>query len=311
MWRPDMDLTQIRYFLALSRTLNFTRAADACNVTQPALTRSIQRLEDEFGGRLILRERDRTQLTELGRHLLPMLQRTVEAAENASRLAREFRRPDVMPLRLGIGSGVATSALEPVLRELNQRMPRLTMSVRQGGTSQINEWLLASEIDVGLIADSLCLTQRATQWPLFDDPIVLLVAPDHQLAGDGPIDAATLANHPIVGRIGGDTPLDRVGARLVGSSERMVRHLGTTEEHIHDMVAAGLGVSLSTERQPSRVGILRRPVSPSQWLTVCLATMSGRPHSPAAHIFIKLARNRNWVRPDHFCGEPIRHASAG
>ena len=50
-----MDLTQIRYFLALARTLNFTRAAEACNVTQPALTRSIQRLEEELGGPLLLR----------------------------------------------------------------------------------------------------------------------------------------------------------------------------------------------------------------------------------------------------------------
>lgn len=293
-----MDLTQIKYFLALSRTLNFTRAADACNVTQPALTRSIQRLECEFGGRLILRERDLTQLTDLGRHVLPMLQQTMDAAENATRLAVEFRQQATMPLRLGIGSGVATSSLAPVLRELSRRIPLLTLTVRQGGASQINEWLLASEVDIGVIADATCLTQRATQWPLFDDHIVVLVSLDHQLAGDGPIDGATIADHLIVGRIGGDTPLDVVEARLAGRSARTIRHLGTTEEHIHDMVAAGLGVSLSTERQPCRDGILRRPISPPEWLTVSLATMPGRPQSPAAHIFLKLARARSWLLPD-------------
>ena len=52
-----MDLTQIRYFLALAQTLNFTRAAEACHVIQPALTKSIQRLEEELGGPLLLRER--------------------------------------------------------------------------------------------------------------------------------------------------------------------------------------------------------------------------------------------------------------
>jgi DNA-binding transcriptional LysR family regulator len=85
-----MDLVQIKYFLALSRTLNFTRAADWCHVTQPALSRSIQRLEEEMGGRLILRERDLTQLTELGRRVLPTLQRIADAAEDVGRVASAF-----------------------------------------------------------------------------------------------------------------------------------------------------------------------------------------------------------------------------
>jgi len=53
-----MELTQVHYFLTLCRTLNFTRAAEQCNVTQPAFTRSIQKLEGEFGGPLLFRERN-------------------------------------------------------------------------------------------------------------------------------------------------------------------------------------------------------------------------------------------------------------
>jgi DNA-binding transcriptional LysR family regulator len=307
-----MDLVQIKYFLALSKTLNFTRAAEACNVTQPALTRSIQRLEHEMGGRLILRERDLTRLTDLGRHVLPVLQRTADAVDSASRMATEFRRQDTMPLRLGVGWGVSTSSLAPVLRDLHQRIPRLVLTVRQGGAEQINDWLLASEIDVGLTADGGCLTQRAIQWPLFDDRIVALVSPDHQLAGDGPIESTTIANHLIVGRVGGDTPLDIIGARLAGGgNSRKIRHCGTTEEHINDMVAAGLGVGLSTERHPCREGILRRPISPPEWLTVCLAAIPGRPRSPAVHIFIKLARARNWLLPAHTRNEEPTRTDVG
>ena len=60
-----MELQQIRYFLALARLLNFTRAAEQCNVTQPALTRAIQKLELELGGILIHREHQLTQLSDL------------------------------------------------------------------------------------------------------------------------------------------------------------------------------------------------------------------------------------------------------
>lgn len=55
-----MELYQVKYFLALCETLNFTRAASNCNVSQPSLTRAIQNLEGEFGGPLFHRERQRT-----------------------------------------------------------------------------------------------------------------------------------------------------------------------------------------------------------------------------------------------------------
>ena len=67
-----MELFQVRYFLAWLRTLNFTRAAEACGVSQPALTRAIQRLEEELGGPLLHRERNLTQLSALGRAMLPL-----------------------------------------------------------------------------------------------------------------------------------------------------------------------------------------------------------------------------------------------
>src|SRR5215510_10733947 len=67
----QLQFYQVRYFLALARTLNFTRAAEQCNVTQPALTKALQKFEQELGGALIHRERHLTQLTELGRMIFP------------------------------------------------------------------------------------------------------------------------------------------------------------------------------------------------------------------------------------------------
>jgi LysR family transcriptional regulator, hydrogen peroxide-inducible genes activator len=61
-----MDIHHVRYFLAVCETRNFTRAAEKCNVTQPALSRAIQQLEDEVGGLLFRRERNLTHLTDLG-----------------------------------------------------------------------------------------------------------------------------------------------------------------------------------------------------------------------------------------------------
>jgi DNA-binding transcriptional LysR family regulator len=68
-----MEMYQIRHFLAVSEYLNFRRAAEKCHVSGPALTRAIQKLEDELGGKLFRRERNRTHLTDLGALIRPHL----------------------------------------------------------------------------------------------------------------------------------------------------------------------------------------------------------------------------------------------
>ena len=99
-----MQLYQIRYFLALCETLNFARAAEQCHVSQPSLTRAVQKLEHELGGLLILRERRLTHLTELGELVRPMLKevllhsvRTVAAAEQHLTGNKAVLRLGIMP----------------------------------------------------------------------------------------------------------------------------------------------------------------------------------------------------------------------
>ena len=80
-----MEMHQARYFVALCETLNFTRAAEKCNVTQPSLTRAIKLLEDELGGPLFNRERNQTHLTELGRLMEPHLREVIDQAGRRGR----------------------------------------------------------------------------------------------------------------------------------------------------------------------------------------------------------------------------------
>ena len=79
-----MEMHQIRYFLAVAETLNFTRAAEECHVAQPSLSRAIRKLEEELGGDLFRRERNRTHLTDLGRAMQPLLHQAFESAAAAA-----------------------------------------------------------------------------------------------------------------------------------------------------------------------------------------------------------------------------------
>src|SRR3569623_790767 len=97
-----MELHQIRYFLAVDDMLNFTRAAERCNVTQPALTRAIQKLEDELGGQLLRRERGLTHLTDLGQMMVPHLEQVLAGSEAARSTARGLLKLEQAALRLGV-----------------------------------------------------------------------------------------------------------------------------------------------------------------------------------------------------------------
>ena len=108
-----MDLKQIRYFLTLARTLNFTRAAQLCQVSQPTLTKAVQRLEAELGGTLLLRERAHTQLTALGLAVLPLLQQSFDAAETARMSARRFHTDERQELRLAFSPAVDPAVIQP------------------------------------------------------------------------------------------------------------------------------------------------------------------------------------------------------
>src|ERR671926_816521 len=115
-----MEMHQVRYFLAVARTLNFTRAADECNVAQPSLTRAIRQLEEELGGDLFRRERPQAQLTELGERMYPLLKQCYDSALGARSLASSIKSGEVGALKLALSRTIDLALLVPQLVELQR-----------------------------------------------------------------------------------------------------------------------------------------------------------------------------------------------
>src|ERR1700676_4195535 len=102
-----MEMHQVRYFLAAAAELNFTKAAEKCNVSQPSLTRAIKQLEGELGGDLFRRERPQAQLTELGERMLPLLKQCYESALGARSLASTIKSGELGSLKLALSHTIA------------------------------------------------------------------------------------------------------------------------------------------------------------------------------------------------------------
>src|SRR3954466_8328474 len=202
-----MELHQVRYFLVLSSTLNFTRAAEHCNVTQPALTKGVQKLEQELGGQLIYRERQLTQLTDLGKEVLPMLECTLASAEGVRRRAQEFRRKEVAPLKIGLAPSISASLVVEPIAEIAKFLPGLHVELREDAAEKLVDLLLGGEINVAMVGDVHDMPARIDDWSLFEERYVAVLAPTHQLADKLSIGIEDLRETVVLARAGCDVAL--------------------------------------------------------------------------------------------------------
>lgn len=176
-----MELYQIRYFLAVCDTLNFTRAAERCHVSQPALTKAVQKLEDILGGRLFDRTRNAVQLTELGRALLPHLQQIYAAANQTREHARRFVLEQREPLRTGVMCTIDFNLVLPGFLAFQQAHPNTDVQFREGSLEDLTDALDKGHIDLGVMCSPHEFARRFSGPVLFREDFVVACAPGHRL----------------------------------------------------------------------------------------------------------------------------------
>jgi DNA-binding transcriptional LysR family regulator len=288
-----VELQQVRYFLSLARTLNFTRAADECNVTQPALTKSIKRLEEALDGQLIYRQRNHTQLTPFGRAMLPLLEQIYSAAEVTKAQASMFHRLGGSTLRLGTSIELDTAFLVPVLRELNRHVTTLDLAWKSDGRDALVTMLVEGSLDVAILVDREKLPDQLHRWPLFSERYVAMCPPDHALAKWPEIPPELLRREKLLlpDRLDCDyrSALAALGAGEAGACR--ICQLASCEDKIEQLVLSGYGVSVSTESRRMPIGLVARPIAPPfPRRTILLVIPAGRRRNLAVDGFMKLAR---------------------
>ncbi|EFI53250.1 MULTISPECIES: LysR family transcriptional regulator [Afipia] len=289
-----MELHQARYFLAVASTLNFTRAAEQCNVTQPALTKGVQKLEQELGGQLIYRERQLTQLTDLGKEVLPMLERTLTSAEAVRRRAQEFQRKEVAPLKIGLAPSISASLVLDPIAEIAKFVPGLRVELREGTAEELVDLLLEGKINAAMVGDVQDIPPRIDDWSLFEERYVAFLSPTHQLASRPSIRIDDLRETILLERAGCDVAL-KIQRSYFPEEPANHGHCSAHELHLQHMAAAGFGVMLAPEHMPCLSALKTIPLEGDPvWREVHLLTVQGRRYSPALDAFVKVARLRDW-----------------
>jgi LysR family transcriptional regulator, hydrogen peroxide-inducible genes activator len=176
-----VELYQIKYFLALCGTLNFARAAEQCNVSQPSLTRAVQKLEQELGGPLICRERRFTHLTDLGELVRPMLQEVLDHANMSRSAAREFLQEDRRTLKLGILSSIRPDQFAPFLSRFATRQRSIQIKFVDADSATLQKLLLDGDLDYAVSACGDDAHGRLRRYQLYREGMVAVIPRGHAL----------------------------------------------------------------------------------------------------------------------------------
>jgi DNA-binding transcriptional LysR family regulator len=290
-----MELREIEYFLAVCRHLNFTRAAEACGVTQPALTRAIQKLERELGGPLIVRERGHTHLTELGRLVQPQLAE-IQARSRALRTdAQRHARQDGIDLRLGVLCSIGPQRLAPFLSRFRADRPAMEILLGDATPDRLVERLLGGEFDaaIGVVPEGA--SDRLKAEPLYGERFVVACGPTHPFAARQAVSMADMHGQIYLSRINCEHR-DALSAALREAGARLVRACRSErEDWIQSLVAAGMGVCFLPEFSAVRPDIVLRPVIDSPVARqVSLLTVAGRRWSRPVACFVEAVRRTRW-----------------
>lgn len=292
-------MQQVRYFVALAETLNFTRAAEQCNVTQPALTRAIKALEAELGGDLIRREGRLSHLTDLGKRMLPLLRQCHDTALSAKAVAKSVASGEARSLALGLSRTVGLRLLGDVLSELFRYYPNLRLNLKRGSGAQIVDYLRDGDVEIAIAGPIGHLWDRLDTWPIFNESFDLLVAPNHRLSGrNSPdIQLETLQEETFLLQSESETA-DEETRRLEAAGICMDRtHKVDSDGDIAALVEANIGVALAPRSALRDFGFVRH-MAPNIDLrrTVAVYTVAGRPRSPEAATLIGQIRATEWDR---------------
>jgi len=308
-----VEMHQVRYFLTLCQELNFTRAAEKCNVAQPALTRAIKLLEQEFGGLLFHRERARTHLSELGQAVRPYLEEVVQQSQQAKRLATNFVELKGTPLKLGIMCTIGPNNFVALLTNLQAQHPGIELQIMDAGASELQERLLAGALEAAIYCWPDQIDERLHYIPLFREQFFIVLGRQHRLANRHEIRA---------GDLNGERYLNRINCEQANLARDIFARQGTKVERVYRsdrddwilaMVAAGLGFAFMPQYSiTDRPDIVVRPlVEPEFWREVSLVTVRGRPHSPAIGALVRESMRTQWLGKPALAAQKSRARDAG
>lgn len=304
-----MNFYPLKAFLAVAKDGSFSKAAKTLYLTQPAISKQIQSLEESFGTRLFDRTSKSIVLTEAGEILRDHANIAFQTLEDARETINQLRGLQRGHLRIGAASTIGTYMLPHPLGEMKQQFPGIEITLIITNKARVIQHVLNHDVELGFVGPPVEPVELKREEYLLDE-LVLIMAPNHRLAGRESVGVKDLAEEVFVLREHGsgtrEIMEEELGRKKVSLKKSM--ELGSTEA-IKQAVAANLGVSIvskfaiTLEILQGRLTTARLPELNLR-RQLYLIQHKGRILSPAAQQYASLLRGNE-------AGRPVEMASKG
>jgi len=288
---PDL----LRSFLAVRKHRNFTRAAEALFLSQPAVSRQIQQLERELGVTLFDRLGKSLHLTEGGETLAAEAERVLGGLDRMVEAVRSHASPGAGRLRIGAGTTPGLYMLPPLLGEFRRRYPSVEIHYSIAQSAHVAQQVLRNEIDIGFVGGALNERELLSE-PIADDEIVCFSGSKHPATGRKRIDFRSLSRETWLIRPKGSATRTLFDAWLATKRCTLQRTVEIdSPEGIRVLVEAGVGVSymsvhaLRDSIRQRRLAILSVKDLNLRRSIYAVRHIDKRP-TPSMHAFLQLVR---------------------
>ncbi|HYH19621.1 MAG TPA: LysR substrate-binding domain-containing protein [Azospirillum sp.] len=244
-----IEVRHLRYFRAVAEELHFGRAAARLHVAQPALTRQIQRLEEDVGVLLLKRSQRSVELTPAGALFLERTKMILDEIAKAAIDARRVEAGEYGRLTVGFIHSSTYGLMPAVLERFRHMYPEVELDLREMTVAEQLDALVRGTIDVGLLRPPAS-DPRIRMIAIFEERFLLVVPKGHRLAGAASVPLARLAGEPFIMFSQRQSPLFH--SRIMrmcenaGFSPNVVQH--ATQIHtVLGLVGAGMGVAVVPE----------------------------------------------------------------
>lgn len=282
-----MQFNQISYFLRACDTLNFTRAAEICHVSQPSLSAAIRKLEEELGGELFSRHGREFELTALGEVMRIQLGRIEQAKNAASFAASEFVRGDFRSINLGLMCTLSVLRLVSAIASYRFERSNNEIFVHDVSEQKAHDLLLSGALDFLIMAQASDLPTRFCEQRLADEPMLLAMHETHTLSNRTSVSISDLQGYAYVDRL--QCELRETFFRELMSQDISVQTVLRTEREdlVVESVRAGVGLSILPQSVAQDAGLKTCVIEEFPAARrICIVTVKDRPLNPLVQQFI-------------------------
>ena len=286
-----MELRVLRYFLAVAREENITKAAALLHVTQPTLSRQLMQLEDELGVQLFRRSQYRVILTEDGMLLRRRAQEIVELADKAERELQHHETELTGEVAIGCGESVAMTFLSEHIRAFRALHPQVQFRIYSAIADDLKERIEKGLLDMGLLTEPVDIGRYAFLRTPQKDRWGVLLPNDHPLAQQPAVTPDDLLGIPLL--LSGRETIRSELASWFGDAYEKIEIAATFNLVLNaaNMVKNGIGAALCFDLGNLSDEVSFVPLSPTLETGTVLAWKKDQTDSPAAEQFLRFIRH--------------------